>query len=82
MIKLGDGARKLLSVARREHVPAGPRPHVLLHRKGAQWGVAMLHGGAEVHWWPLDQARRTGAKMIELANLGARPGELPADVHG
>lgn len=82
-VSLGEGARKLLSVARRrEHVVAGERPHLIVHRKGGRWGVVMLHGGREIHWWTVEEARREGATFIELANLAARPGELPQESHG
>lgn len=70
--------RPILSLRRRrEHVPDGDRPHFIVHRKGDRWGVVMIHGGREIYWWPLEEARRAGANMIALANLAARPGELP-----
>jgi hypothetical protein len=73
--------RKILSARRREHVPEGP-PSLIVHRKGGEWGVVMLHGGREIHWWPVAEARRHAANMISLANLAARPGELPGEELG
>lgn len=75
--------RNLLRARRREHIPDnGPKPTLVCKRVGDRWGVAMLHGGREVHWWPVDEARREGARMISLANLAARPGEFPQEELG
>lgn len=69
--------RNILRARQREHIPDNARPTFVCKRVGVRWGVAMLHGGREIHWWPLEEARREGATLINLANLAARPGELP-----
>jgi transketolase len=74
--------RGILSARRREHIPNNDKPTFVCKRVGIKWGVAMLHGGREVHWWPLEEARREGSNMIYLANLAARPGELPLEELG
>lgn len=71
--------RNILTARRREHVPDNARPTFVCKRVGDQWGVAMLHGGREIHWWTVAEARREGGNLISLANLAARPGELPLE---
>lgn len=73
--------RSILSLRRspREHIADTDRPVFIARREGHRFGVAMLHGGRELHWWPLEEARREGANLIKLANLAARPGEFPLE---
>ena len=71
--------RRILGARPREHTPFTAKPTLVGKRVGTQWGVAMLHGGQEVHWFPVEEARRMGANLIALANVCARPGELPQE---
>jgi hypothetical protein len=66
----------------REHVPANPKPTYVVHRKGSEWGISVLHGGRELYWYSIAECRREGANLISLANLAARPGELPLEELG
>jgi hypothetical protein len=67
---------------RREHVPTGSPPHYILQRRGDEWGLVIIHEGRELHWYKLTEARRMAGRVIELANIGAKPGELPIEEIG
>jgi hypothetical protein len=69
--------RNILKARRREHFPANARRRTSASASAIEWGVAVLHGGREIHWYSIAEARRAGANLISLANLAARPGELP-----
>jgi hypothetical protein len=74
-----DGARKLLGLPRSSRVTVHVPEVVshILHRRGDQWGVAVLHGGSIVEWLTPKQARLRANKLIDLAWLASNPGQLP-----
>jgi hypothetical protein len=79
MIKLGAGARKILGIS---DVPPrvpymGTAPSYVVAKNGAEWGVAVLHGGHQVDWWTPAQARRHAMKILDLAKLASDPGGFP-----
>jgi hypothetical protein len=79
MIKLGPGARKLLGIAEMPpRVPyMGAAPAYVVASQGAEWGIAVLHGGQQVDWWTPAQARRHAMKILDLAKLAADSGGFP-----
>lgn len=74
--------RDILTVRRREHVPPGAPPHYIAHRRGDEWGVAVLHGGREIHWYTAREARRAANRLLDAAYLAANPSSLPQEDHG
>lgn len=61
--------------------PVVSRPTLVNRREGTEWGIAMLHGGREIHWYTIEEALAEADRLRQLAAIASRPGEAP-EIHG